>query len=310
MSIWPFLLCGFTSMGWTSGAAAFQILWYVGFAWRLSRFGDRVLDGADQWNCPVYTQIEIDTVEIMVESSEQEALSTHFAASFTSKTGVREGTRRYTSWGWKAPRLQSTTNSSNHASGHGTVILLATSKVCLSEAKRQMHEVLSWPDQTEQAQYNCGSHKGIWWEYKKFKWGCCGVCWAFPKSAEVGSKLYRTGQSCVTTDPVLTEAQQQELVRTITLEEIHKALFDIGNDRALGSDGYGAKFFKAAWNTVSSDLQWAVHEFFYLRLPLKAMESYISCIGSQVGLEADIVLHSYLQSHLKNPGNTVGIFYG
>lgn len=40
----------------------------------------------------------------------------------------------------------------------------------------------------------------------------------------------------------------------MTVEEIRKALFSLGNKKTLGPDGYYAKFFKATWDIVASDL--------------------------------------------------------
>lgn len=42
---------------------------------------------------------------------------------------------------------------------------------------------------------------------------------------------------------VLIDSQQQSLINLVTSKDIRKALLDIGNDKTLGLDGYGAKFF-------------------------------------------------------------------
>ncbi|XP_024989193.1 uncharacterized protein LOC112523748 [Cynara cardunculus var. scolymus] len=41
------------------------------------------------------------------------------------------------------------------------------------------------------------------------------------------------------------------------------ALFDIGNDKAPGPDGFSSKFFKAAWSVVGRDVLIGIHNFFY-----------------------------------------------
>ncbi|XP_024962071.1 uncharacterized protein LOC112502414 [Cynara cardunculus var. scolymus] len=41
------------------------------------------------------------------------------------------------------------------------------------------------------------------------------------------------------------------------------ALFDIGNDKAPGLDGFSSKFFKAAWSVVGRDVLIGIHNFFY-----------------------------------------------
>ncbi|KAJ9539130.1 hypothetical protein OSB04_031863 [Centaurea solstitialis] len=53
------------------------------------------------------------------------------------------------------------------------------------------------------------------------------------------------------------------MIRPITKDEVKRAMFDIADDRAPGSDGYSSKFFKAAWHIVGPDVELAVQDFFY-----------------------------------------------
>ncbi|KAJ9542248.1 hypothetical protein OSB04_028754 [Centaurea solstitialis] len=53
------------------------------------------------------------------------------------------------------------------------------------------------------------------------------------------------------------------MIRPITKEEVKLAMFDIGDDRAPGSDGYTSKFFKSAWSIIGSDVILAIQDFFY-----------------------------------------------
>ncbi|GJS84289.1 hypothetical protein Tco_0750830 [Tanacetum coccineum] len=46
----------------------------------------------------------------------------------------------------------------------------------------------------------------------------------------------------------LSEDIANHMVREVTDQEIHKAMFSIGDNKALGLDGYPAAFFKEAWN--------------------------------------------------------------
>ncbi|VFQ77908.1 unnamed protein product [Cuscuta campestris] len=48
----------------------------------------------------------------------------------------------------------------------------------------------------------------------------------------------------------------------VTLEEVKEVVFDIGNDKAPGPDGYTAAFFKNQWATIGQDVYGAVLEFF------------------------------------------------
>nr|GFD15838.1 hypothetical protein [Tanacetum cinerariifolium] len=51
------------------------------------------------------------------------------------------------------------------------------------------------------------------------------------------------------------------MVRNVTNEEIKAAMFDIGDDRAPGPDGFTSAFFKKSWDIVGNDVCNAVREF-------------------------------------------------
>ncbi|VFQ84375.1 unnamed protein product [Cuscuta campestris] len=52
------------------------------------------------------------------------------------------------------------------------------------------------------------------------------------------------------------------LLAPVTPEEVREAVFDIGNDKAPGPDGFTAAFFKDQWDLVGRDIYEAVVEFF------------------------------------------------
>ena len=60
----------------------------------------------------------------------------------------------------------------------------------------------------------------------------------------------------------LDRIQRAELVKMVEIEEIEAALKSIGDLKAPGVDGYGAKFFKATWCTVKNDVTRTVLDFF------------------------------------------------
>ncbi|XP_042023164.1 uncharacterized protein LOC121770513 [Salvia splendens] len=62
--------------------------------------------------------------------------------------------------------------------------------------------------------------------------------------------------------PLVSEEDSRVMVRPITVEEIKEALFDIGNDKAPGPDGYSSAFFKKQWERVGKDVVEEVKEFF------------------------------------------------
>ncbi|XP_021996985.1 uncharacterized protein LOC110894117 [Helianthus annuus] len=52
------------------------------------------------------------------------------------------------------------------------------------------------------------------------------------------------------------------MVRPVTAEEVRKAMFSMGSDKAPGPDGYTAGFFKGAWPIIGSEVSNAVIDFF------------------------------------------------
>ncbi|XP_022015014.1 uncharacterized protein LOC110914533 [Helianthus annuus] len=51
-------------------------------------------------------------------------------------------------------------------------------------------------------------------------------------------------------------------LRPVTEEEVKKAMFSIGNDKAPGPDGFTAAFFKNAWPLIGNDIVNAIKDFF------------------------------------------------
>lgn len=53
--------------------------------------------------------------------------------------------------------------------------------------------------------------------------------------------------------PKISVEQWPNLIADISIDEVQSALFDIENEKAPGSDGFGSFFFKATWNIISHD---------------------------------------------------------
>ncbi|CAH9148298.1 unnamed protein product [Cuscuta epithymum] len=68
--------------------------------------------------------------------------------------------------------------------------------------------------------------------------------------------------SVLGTGPLIEPSVHDSLLSPITNEEIKDALFDIGDDKAPGPDGYSSAFFKKNWNVVGEDVIKATKEFF------------------------------------------------
>ncbi|XP_071739438.1 uncharacterized protein [Rutidosis leptorrhynchoides] len=60
----------------------------------------------------------------------------------------------------------------------------------------------------------------------------------------------------------LSSEQALHMIRQVTDEEVKAAMFDIGDDKAPGPDGYSSVFFKKSWDIVGHDICKAVKDFF------------------------------------------------
>ncbi|GFZ09700.1 hypothetical protein Acr_21g0002990 [Actinidia rufa] len=72
---------------------------------------------------------------------------------------------------------------------------------------------------------------------------------------------------------LVSEDQALELIRPVLDEEIKAALFEIGDDKAPGPDGYSSCFFKRTWNSTGTDVFLAVKEFFTSGCILKQLNN-------------------------------------
>ncbi|GJY81765.1 RNA-directed DNA polymerase, eukaryota, reverse transcriptase zinc-binding domain protein [Tanacetum coccineum] len=63
----------------------------------------------------------------------------------------------------------------------------------------------------------------------------------------------------------LSALEAEDMVRDITDKEVKMAMFDIGDNKAPGPDGYTSTFYKKAWSLVGNDVCLAVKEFFRTR---------------------------------------------
>ncbi|GJU88114.1 hypothetical protein Tco_1300537 [Tanacetum coccineum] len=61
---------------------------------------------------------------------------------------------------------------------------------------------------------------------------------------------------------VISDQSCSNMVRNITDEEIKKAMFSIGDDRAPGPDGFTSAFFKKGWDIVGHDVCKVIRDFF------------------------------------------------
>ncbi|GJY67968.1 putative RNA-directed DNA polymerase, eukaryota, reverse transcriptase zinc-binding domain protein [Tanacetum coccineum] len=60
----------------------------------------------------------------------------------------------------------------------------------------------------------------------------------------------------------VSEISNANMIRSVTNEEIKRAMFDIGDDKTPGPDGYTSAFFKRGWDVVGLDVCNAIRDFF------------------------------------------------
>ncbi|GJY60523.1 aspartic peptidase [Tanacetum coccineum] len=60
----------------------------------------------------------------------------------------------------------------------------------------------------------------------------------------------------------VSDSSNTNMVRAISNEEIKAAMFNIGDDRAPGPDGFTSAFFKKGWDTIGMDVCNAIRDFF------------------------------------------------
>ena len=77
------------------------------------------------------------------------------------------------------------------------------------------------------------------------------------------------------------------LLSLVSHEDIRKAVFSIGNDKAPGFDGYSFFFYKQAWSVVGGDLCAAVQDFFhYGRLLKQVNHSIIALVPKSMNVSS------------------------
>lgn len=54
--------------------------------------------------------------------------------------------------------------------------------------------------------------------------------------------------------PILTIAEQMQLIKPYTGEDVTKALFGIDSTKSPGPDGYGSDFFKKSWCIIGTNV--------------------------------------------------------
>ncbi|KAK4381487.1 hypothetical protein Sango_2963400 [Sesamum angolense] len=78
---------------------------------------------------------------------------------------------------------------------------------------------------------------------------------------------------------ILTDDEARVIIRSVTIEEVKTAFFDIEEDKAPRPDGFSSGFFKAAWPVVGEEVSKAIIDFFKTA-SLETIECYFTHIDS------------------------------
>nr|GFA97308.1 RNA-directed DNA polymerase, eukaryota [Tanacetum cinerariifolium] len=103
-----------------------------------------------------------------------------------------------------------------------------------------------------------------------------------------------------------TQNQVQDLERTVTYEEVKRAIWDCGTNKSPGPDGFSFEFYRKYWTTIDDDVFQAVRDFFVNgHFPRGCHSSFITLIPKiqDAKFVKDFRPKSYwerLQNHRKN----------
>ncbi|XP_075515922.1 uncharacterized protein LOC142550735 [Primulina tabacum] len=72
----------------------------------------------------------------------------------------------------------------------------------------------------------------------------------------LGQKVERStvNRDVILSGPCVMNSDWNVLTASVSIDEIRAALFDIDNDKASGSDGFGSFFFKHAWDLIKHEV--------------------------------------------------------
>ncbi|GKA80932.1 hypothetical protein Tco_0787624 [Tanacetum coccineum] len=93
----------------------------------------------------------------------------------------------------------------------------------------------------------------------------------------------------------VSDVSNTNMVFHITDDEIKRAMFSIGEDKALGPDGYTSAFFKKGWNVIGQDICSAIRDFFDNGRFLKEINHTFVALIPKVTTPQKELMHNYHQ---------------
>nr|GEV43530.1 RNA-directed DNA polymerase, eukaryota [Tanacetum cinerariifolium] len=93
----------------------------------------------------------------------------------------------------------------------------------------------------------------------------------------------------------LTLEQVEDLVRSVTYDEIKRAIWDCGTNKSLGPDGFTFDFIRRYWKTIDKDVVKAMEEFFVSsNFPPGSNASFITLIPKTQILDGPFILNELI----------------
>ncbi|XP_074303032.1 uncharacterized protein LOC141637455 [Silene latifolia] len=95
-------------------------------------------------------------------------------------------------------------------------------------------------------------------------------------------------ESVIAVGPILNAAHHEILNAEVSNDEIRKAMFDIGGNKAPGPDGFNSQFYKDTWEITGESVIKAVKDFFTSGKLLKQVNATLITLIPKVELPQDV----------------------
>lgn len=92
----------------------------------------------------------------------------------------------------------------------------------------------------------------------------------------------------------LAPGVSNNMVRPITKDEIKATMFDIGEDKSPGSDGFTSAFFKSCWDNIGEEVCDAIFEFFASGYMLKELNNTVISLLAKVTTSSKITDYRHI----------------
>nr|GFA30431.1 RNA-directed DNA polymerase, eukaryota, reverse transcriptase zinc-binding domain protein [Tanacetum cinerariifolium] len=92
----------------------------------------------------------------------------------------------------------------------------------------------------------------------------------------------------------LSSHQVQDFERTVTYEEVKRAVWDCGTNKSLGPDGFSFEFYRKYWTTIDDDVFQAVRDFFVNGHFPRGCDVQLAFVANRQILDGPFILNELL----------------